>query len=70
MDSTPSIKSYFDLEHQSNEINSLFNDIRYSGHRLMVPKPNDYQVLESTKGRWALFNRGRRILITVKRLST
>lgn len=57
MDSTPNIHSYFDPEHQLKEINSLFNDIKYKGHKLMVPNPNDYQVLETSKGRWALFNR-------------
>jgi phenylpropionate dioxygenase-like ring-hydroxylating dioxygenase large terminal subunit len=57
MDSIPNIHSYFDPEYQSKEINSLFKDIRYSGHKLMVPNSNDYRVLETSKDRWALFNR-------------
>lgn len=59
----PPISSYFDPGFQEKEINFLFQDIRYSGHQLMVPAPDDYQVLETSKKRWALFNRNGKYLL-------
>lgn len=63
MDSIPKISSYFDLDCHSKEIDDLFQDIKYSGHKLMVPNSNDYTVLPSSYGRWALFNRNENYLL-------
>lgn len=58
MTSIPSISSYLDPDYQRREIDHLFRDIKYAGHRLMVPSDNDYRVILNSDDRWALFNRG------------
>lgn len=55
----PTIPSYFNDEFQKLELQNLFNSsdaLKYIGHELMVPNPNDYRVIPSTDDRWTLFN--------------
>jgi len=59
----PTISSYFDRDHQKREINSLFSEIKYSGHKLTVPNLNDYHVLKTSNDRWSLFNRDNKYIL-------
>jgi choline monooxygenase len=50
---------YFDPAVHAREQEILFKrGPGYVGHQLMVPKPNDYRVLEMTRGAWSLVNNG------------
>lgn len=55
----PSLISYFKKSYQEKELELLFNNesaLKYIGHELMVPEPNNYRVIPSTSDRWTLYN--------------
>lgn len=59
MHRTPPIKSYFDPSIMESEKALMFErGLRYVGHRLMVPEPDDYAVPAGLSERYILFNRG------------
>jgi choline monooxygenase len=56
---TPPIRSYFDPAVLNSERRLMFErGVRYVGHRLMVPREDDYIVPARLDDRYVLFNRG------------
>lgn len=57
MTDRPKISSYFTEESFLREKKTVFNSgLSYAGHRLMVPKQNDYKVVKHSFDRYTLFN--------------